>query len=74
MMSEPAQTATNPAKGPLWTKLGGALGFSGLPFYTSYFWVALMCGITLGSGRTCVMQGAVHLVVFAAFLFVAFVP
>jgi len=34
-------------QGPLWTKLGGALGFSGLPFYTSYFWVALMCGVTL---------------------------
>jgi Ca2+:H+ antiporter len=30
--------------------------------------------ITLGSGRTHLMQGAVHLVVFAAFLFLAFVP
>jgi Ca2+/H+ antiporter len=35
---------------------------------------SLMCGITLASGRTCFMQGAVHLVVLAAFLFVAFVP
>jgi len=30
--------------------------------------------ITLGSGRTHMMQGAVHLVIFAAFLFLAFVP
>jgi Ca2+:H+ antiporter len=30
--------------------------------------------ITLGTGRTNVMQGAVHLVIFAAFLFLAFVP
>ena len=34
----------------------------------------LVCAITLGSGRTHVMQGAVHLVVFAAFLFLAWVP
>jgi Ca2+:H+ antiporter len=30
--------------------------------------------ITLGTGRTSMMQGAVHLVIFAAFLFLAFVP
>jgi Ca2+:H+ antiporter len=30
--------------------------------------------ITLGSGRTNLMQGAVHLVIFAAFGFLAFVP
>mgnify|MGYP006153950207 CR=1 FL=1 len=30
--------------------------------------------ITLGSGRTNLMQGAIHLVVFAAFLFLTFVP
>ena len=30
--------------------------------------------ITLGSGRTNMMQGAVHLVIFAAFLFLALVP
>jgi Ca2+:H+ antiporter len=30
--------------------------------------------VTLGTGRTYVMQGAVHLVIFAAFLFLAFVP
>jgi Ca2+:H+ antiporter len=30
--------------------------------------------VTLGSGRTYMMQGAVHLVLFAAFLFLAFVP
>jgi Ca2+:H+ antiporter len=34
----------------------------------------LVSAITLGSGRTHLMQGAVHLVVFAAFLFLAFVP
>jgi branched-chain amino acid transport system permease protein len=34
-------------QGPLWTKLGGALGFSGLPFYTSYFWAMLLCGLTV---------------------------
>ena len=37
-----------------------------LTFLTSAF--------TLGTGRTYVMQGAVHLVVFAVFLFLAFVP
>jgi Ca2+:H+ antiporter len=30
--------------------------------------------ITLGTGRTTVMQGTVHLVIFAAFIFLAFVP
>ena len=30
--------------------------------------------ITLGTGRTNVLQGAVHLVIFAAFLFLALVP
>ena len=34
----------------------------------------LVTTITLGTGRTNVMQGAVHLVLFAAFLFLAFVP
>lgn len=34
----------------------------------------LVSTLTLGSGRTHIMQGAVHLVVFAAFLFLAFVP
>jgi Ca2+:H+ antiporter len=34
----------------------------------------LICAITLGTGRTNVMQGAVHLVLFAAFLFLALVP
>lgn len=29
---------------------------------------------TLGTGRTTVLQGTVHLVVFAAFLFLAVVP
>jgi len=30
--------------------------------------------ITLGTGRTTVLQGVVHLVIFAAFLFFALVP
>jgi Ca2+:H+ antiporter len=30
--------------------------------------------ITLGTGRTTVLQGVVHLVIFAAFLFLALVP
>ena len=34
----------------------------------------LVGAITLGSGRTNVMQGAVHLVIFAAFVFLALVP
>ena len=34
----------------------------------------VMSAFTLGTGRTYVMQGAVHLVVFATFLFLAFVP
>jgi Ca2+:H+ antiporter len=34
----------------------------------------LVSAVTLGSGRTHVMQGAVHLVIFATFLFLAFVP
>ena len=37
--------------------------------------VALLVGaITLGPGRTSIMQGAVQLVVFAAFLFLSLVP
>jgi Ca2+:H+ antiporter len=34
----------------------------------------LVSAVTLGTGRTYVMQGAVHLVLFGAFLFLAFVP
>jgi Ca2+:H+ antiporter len=34
----------------------------------------VVSAVTLGTGRTYVMQGAVHLVLFAAFLFLAFVP
>jgi Ca2+:H+ antiporter len=34
----------------------------------------LVSAITLGTGRTHMMQGAIHLVLFAAFLFLAFVP
>ena len=34
----------------------------------------VVSAVTLGTGRTYMMQGAVHLVLFAAFLFLAFVP
>jgi Ca2+:H+ antiporter len=34
----------------------------------------LVSAVTLGSGRTYLMHGAVHLVLFAAYLFLAFVP
>src|SRR5687768_5629498 len=34
----------------------------------------VVSSVTLGTGRTYMMQGAVHLVLFAAFLFLAFVP
>ena len=34
----------------------------------------VVSAVTLGTGRTYLMQGAVHLVLFAAFLFLAFVP
>jgi Ca2+:H+ antiporter len=34
----------------------------------------LVSSITLGTGRTNLMQGAVHLVIFAVFLFLTLVP
>jgi Ca2+:H+ antiporter len=34
----------------------------------------LVSAITLGTGRTYMMQGAVHLVLFVGYLFLAFVP
>ncbi len=34
----------------------------------------VVSAVTLGTGRTYMMQGAVHLVLFAAFLFLAIVP
>jgi Ca2+:H+ antiporter len=34
----------------------------------------LVSAVTLGTGRTYMMQGAIHLVIFAAFLFLALVP
>jgi len=34
----------------------------------------VVSAITLGTGRTYMMQGAVHLVLFAAYLFLALVP
>ncbi|MFT3917592.1 MAG: hypothetical protein QM704_26950 [Anaeromyxobacteraceae bacterium] len=35
---------------------------------------AVVGAVTLGPGRTSILQGAIHLVVFAAFLFLALVP
>jgi branched-chain amino acid transport system permease protein len=40
------EIASTPAYA-LSTKLGGSLGFSGLPFYTSMFWVFAVCFATL---------------------------
>ena len=34
----------------------------------------LVCLLTIGTGRTTVLQGIVHLVLFAVFLFFAVVP
>jgi Ca2+:H+ antiporter len=34
----------------------------------------LICLLTIGTGRTTVLQGIVHLVLFAVFLFFAAVP
>ena len=34
----------------------------------------VVSAVTLGTGRTYMMQGAVHLVLFAMFLFLALVP
>jgi Ca2+:H+ antiporter len=34
----------------------------------------LVSAVTLGSGKTNMMQGAIHLVLFAAFLFLSLVP
>jgi Ca2+:H+ antiporter len=38
------------------------------------FMTFLVCASTLGSGRTHLKQGAVHLALVAAYLFLAFVP
>ena len=34
----------------------------------------LVATLSLGTGRTTVLQGAVHLVIFAVYLFISFVP
>ena len=47
------------------------------PPTTQLAWVSfgmLFVSLGVGTGRTFVMQGAVHLVLFAAYLFLAFVP
>jgi Ca2+:H+ antiporter len=55
----------------LGTQLILGLGPKDLVMLTLTF---LLAAVTLATGRTHIMQGAVHLVVFAAFLFLAFVP
>ena len=47
------------------------LGPTGIVMLTLSF---LVGAVTLGTGRTSMMQGAVHLVIFAAYLFLSFVP
>ena len=44
------------------------------PKDTAMLAVTFGAAVTLGTGRTYMMQGAVHPVLFAAFLFLAFVP
>lgn len=56
-----------------WLKLPLLLGL-GPKDIALLFLSFIVAAITLGSGRTNVMQGAVHLVIFAAFLFLTFVP
>jgi Ca2+:H+ antiporter len=61
------------AAASVWLGIPLALGLEAkdLVLLTLTFVVA---AITLGTGRTNVVQGAVHLVIFAAFLFMALVP
>jgi Ca2+:H+ antiporter len=57
----------------LWLGLPLTLGLENKDMV--FLFVSFVVGaITLGSGRTNLMQGAVHLVIFAAFLFLSFVP
>jgi hypothetical protein len=44
------------------------------PFLVQPLMGAAYCVLTLGTGRTTDLQGIVHLVIFAAFLFFAAVP
>jgi Ca2+:H+ antiporter len=66
-----------------WSAFGRGAGLDRLPVALVLGLEARHCdlvltfvvsAITLGTGRTYMMQGAVHLVLFAAFLFLAFVP
>ncbi len=38
------------------------------------FLTMIVASLTLGSGRTTILQGVVHLVIFAAYLFLTIVP
>jgi Ca2+:H+ antiporter len=57
----------------VWLKLPLVLGL-GAKEMAMLAMTFVVSAITLGTGRTYVMQGAVHLVVFAAFVFLALVP
>ncbi len=64
---------------PLVLVLGVALGWDlvlGLPpkDVTLLLLILLVASMSLGTGRTTVLQGAVHLVIFSVFLLTAFLP
>ena len=57
----------------IWFDLPLVLGIE--PKETVLLLLSFLVGaITLATGRTHMMQGAVHLVIFAAYLFLALVP
>ncbi len=66
---------TIPAVGIVSVALGQPLSLGLGPKETVLLALTLLVGvITLGTGRTTVLQGIVHIVIFAAFLFFAVVP
>jgi Ca2+:H+ antiporter len=66
---------TLPAVAVVSIVLGQPLTLGLGPKETVLLWLTLLVSvITLGTGRTTVLQGIVHLVIFADFLFLAVVP
>jgi Ca2+:H+ antiporter len=66
---------TIPAVAVVSIVLGQPLALGLGPMETVFLALTLLVTvITLGTGRTTVLQGVVHLVIFAAFLFLAVVP
>ena len=47
---------------------------SSLAFTTLLVLTLFVSTLTLGTGRTTVLQGAIHLIIFAAFLLISAVP